>query len=68
MGGVFLIEAGRARVHVMPDFCAAPIHSDADLNRWLRFFEVSAPLVCCTSFLSTDPVRHTAAFVSPHHR
>ena len=52
-----MIEAGKAKLHVMPDFCATPIQNDDDLNRWLRFFEASAPLVCCTSFLSTDPVR-----------
>ena len=52
-----MIEAGKARVHVMPDFCATPIQSDDDLNKWLHFYEVSAPMVCCTSFISTDPVR-----------
>ena len=24
---------------------------------WLRFFEMSAPLVCCSTFISHDPVR-----------
>ncbi|XP_043218843.1 ester hydrolase C11orf54 homolog isoform X1 [Amphibalanus amphitrite] len=67
MGGVFLIEAGKAKVHVMPDFCATPIRNDDDLNKWLRFYEASAPLVCCTSLLSTDPgldfrLEHTHCF------
>ena len=64
MGGVFLIEAGKAKVHVMPDFCATPIRNDDDLNKWLRFYEASAPLVCCTSLLSNDPVRSQTSSLS----
>ncbi|OAP54592.1 hypothetical protein AYL99_11040 [Fonsecaea erecta] len=57
LGGVFLIKKGTAKLHVMPDFPAQPFTSRADLERWLRYFDMSfggeadeqkgtGPLVC----------------------
>jgi len=69
MGGVFVIRAGKARVHVMPEFSCTPLQSDEDVSKWLHFYEASAPLVCLTSFLSCDPgldfrLEHTHCFSS----
>ncbi|KIX92085.1 uncharacterized protein Z520_12169 [Fonsecaea multimorphosa CBS 102226] len=51
LGGVFLINKGTAKLHVMPDFPTQPFTSRADVDRWLRYFDMSfaaeePPLVC----------------------
>ncbi|XP_070571698.1 ester hydrolase C11orf54 homolog [Ptychodera flava] len=69
-GGVFLIEKGKAKIHVMPEFSTKPIESDAAVNEWLKFYEMKATLVCLSTFISADPgldlrVEHTHCF--SHH-
>ena len=44
MGGVFVIEAGKAKVHVMPDFCATPIQNDE--SEWCVEAEALVRTVC----------------------
>jgi hypothetical protein len=66
MGGLFLIRRGKARLHVMPDFSKEPLDT-AQMGTWLRFFEMSAPLVCLSVFHSKDPgldlrMSHTHCF------
>ena len=39
-----------------PDFSPTPITTEEQVNEWLRFFDMSAPLVCCSIFISHDPV------------
>lgn len=56
MGGVILIENGKVKVHVMPDFSKTPLKNETDLNKWLNFFEVSSPLVGLGFLVSRDPV------------
>ncbi|KIW25430.1 uncharacterized protein PV07_08603 [Cladophialophora immunda] len=41
LGGVFLIKHGTAKLHVMPDFPPRPFGSRADVDRWLRYFDMS---------------------------
>ncbi|XP_001513115.1 ester hydrolase C11orf54 homolog [Ornithorhynchus anatinus] len=71
MGGTFVIQKGKAKVHIMPpEFSSCPLNSDEDVNNWLKFFEVKAPLICQTVFVSRDPgfdlrVEHTHCF--SHH-
>ncbi|KAM7443036.1 hypothetical protein ABFA07_008127 [Porites harrisoni] len=55
LGGVFVIEKGKAKIHVMPRFSETPLKTDADVNNWLKFYEMSAPLVCVGVFESHDP-------------
>lgn len=55
-GGTFLLKEGKVKQHVMPDFSKTPINSDEDLNKWLKFFEMSAPLVAVGTFATCDPV------------
>jgi hypothetical protein len=57
MGGAFVIRAGEAKIHVMPDFSATPLQSDKDVEEWLRFYQCHAPLTCLSTFVSHDPVR-----------
>ncbi|KAI3390633.1 hypothetical protein diail_9012 [Diaporthe ilicicola] len=54
VGGVFVMHHGRAKLHVMPDFSKTPFCSEGDVHKWLRFFEVDAPLICFTVFHSSD--------------
>ncbi|XP_071093476.1 ester hydrolase C11orf54-like [Haliotis cracherodii] len=55
LGGTFLIESGKANLHIMPDFSKTPLKSDEDVNNWLKFFEMDAPLVCLGELVSHDP-------------
>jgi hypothetical protein len=54
VGGAFVIEEGTAKLHVMPDFDPPPV--DDDVDAWLKYFEMKAPLVCLSVFVSHDPV------------
>lgn len=56
MGGVILIENGKIKTHVMPDFSKTPVNNETDLNNWLKFYEVSPPLVGLGYLISHDPV------------
>jgi hypothetical protein len=67
MGGVFVIRQGKANLHVMPDFPKTPFKTREDVNEWLRYFDMSAPLVCLSVFHSHDPgldlrMEHTHCF------
>ncbi|XP_046744526.1 ester hydrolase C11orf54 homolog [Diprion similis] len=47
LGGAFLLKEGKATLHIMSDFTdkEKPLISYDDLKGWLRFYEMSAPLV-----------------------
>ncbi|XP_041377004.1 ester hydrolase C11orf54 homolog [Gigantopelta aegis] len=55
LGGTFLVEKGKARLHIMPDFSDVPLNCDDDVNNWLKFYEMDAPLVCVGELVSYDP-------------
>lgn len=71
LGGTFIIQKGKAKIHIMPrEFSACPLNTNDDVNSWLKHFEVSAPLVCQSVLVSRDPgldlrVEHTHCF--SHH-
>ncbi|KAG8451805.1 hypothetical protein GDO86_003850 [Hymenochirus boettgeri] len=71
MGGTFLIKEGKAKLHIMPrEFSACPLNTDEDVNQWLKFYEMNAPLICQSVFVSHDPgydlrLEHTHCF--SHH-
>lgn len=44
MGGIFLIKKGHVHQHVMRDFSTTPIHTDEDVNNWLKFYNMPAQL------------------------
>ncbi|EXJ61242.1 uncharacterized protein A1O5_12034 [Cladophialophora psammophila CBS 110553] len=84
LGGVFLIKKGTAKLHVMPDFPARPFASRADVDKWLRYFDMSfsateedkdGPLVCLSVLHSGHDgglalrMEHTHCFtVTPSHQ
>jgi hypothetical protein len=39
----------------MPDFPAQQMANDKDVQEWLKFFEMKAPIVCASVFHSYDP-------------
>uniref|UniRef100_A0A8C4NHW3 Chromosome 11 open reading frame 54 n=1 Tax=Eptatretus burgeri TaxID=7764 RepID=A0A8C4NHW3_EPTBU len=70
LGGVFVMEEGEAKLHVMPHFSSRPLHSDECLNSWLKFITVPSPLSCLSVLVSHDPalslrLEHTHCF-GPH--
>ncbi|XP_069083023.1 ester hydrolase C11orf54 homolog isoform X1 [Pleurodeles waltl] len=71
IGGTFVIQQGKANIHVMPpEFPPCPFESQEDITRWLKFYEMTAPLICQSVFVSHDPghdlrMEHTHCF--SHH-
>lgn len=67
LGGVFLIKKGNIKIHVMPDFSCTPLQTEDDVNNWLNFYEASAPFMCLSTCISSDPgldlrVEHTHGY------
>ncbi|KAH8660038.1 hypothetical protein BX600DRAFT_513686 [Xylariales sp. PMI_506] len=54
LGGVFVVQAGTVKLHVMPDFAKEPLSRPEGVERWLRFFDTGAPLVCLSVLHSGD--------------
>ncbi|KAM8976507.1 ester hydrolase C11orf54 homolog [Pelodytes ibericus] len=71
IGGTFIIQEGKAKLHIMPtEYSACPLTTDDDVNKWLKFYEMKAPLICQSVFVSHDPgfdlrLEHTHCF--SHH-
>ncbi|XP_071376963.1 ester hydrolase C11orf54 homolog isoform X4 [Centroberyx affinis] len=71
LGGTFIIQKGKAKIHIMPrEFSVCPLDTNDKVNNWLQHFEVSAPLICQSVLVSRDPgldlrVEHTHCF--SHH-
>ncbi|KAF6206891.1 hypothetical protein GE061_018127 [Apolygus lucorum] len=54
LGGAFLLKEGRAKQHVMRDFTKTPINTEEELNNWLTFHDMSAPLVAVGTLISNE--------------
>jgi hypothetical protein len=54
LGGVFIMKEGKAKQHVMDQFSKTPIHTDEELNNWLKFFHMSAPLIALGTFVTDE--------------
>ena len=39
----------------MPDFSPCPINNDEEVNKWLKFYSMSAPLTVLSVLISSDP-------------
>lgn len=55
LGGVFLVEKGKANLHIMPEFSDTALDSQEKVNSWLKFYEMDAILVCVGELVSHDP-------------
>lgn len=56
LGGTFLIKNGKVKQHVMPDFSVTPLRTEAQLNNWLHFYNMSTPLIAVGTFVSSESV------------
>ncbi|XP_029036643.1 ester hydrolase C11orf54 homolog [Osmia bicornis bicornis] len=70
LGGTFLMNDGKIKQHVMADFSATPLNTEAQLNNWLNFFNMSTPLIAVGTFVSSESdldlrVQHFHSF--SHH-
>ncbi|KAJ2952415.1 hypothetical protein O0L34_g6721 [Tuta absoluta] len=54
LGGMFVVREGKVRFHVMPDFSSAPLCSDADVDSWLHYFEMRAPITHVGTLVTGD--------------
>ena len=61
LGGIFCVREGRVKIHVMPEYSATPLKSDADVENWLKFYEMDAPYTCMSFLVSKDPVNSNRA-------
>lgn len=51
------MQEGKAKQHVMPDFSATSLETDEDLNKWLKFYNMSAPLIAVGTLVTNEDVR-----------
>ncbi|CAO1302698.1 unnamed protein product [Diamesa tonsa] len=54
IGGVFILKNGTANIHVMDDFSKTPINTDEELNSWLTWHNMTAPLIAVGTFTSSS--------------
>ncbi|CRK96432.1 CLUMA_CG009848, isoform A [Clunio marinus] len=54
LGGTFLIKEGKAKQHVMDEFSKVPLYTEDDVNKWLTFHEMSAPLIAVGTFVTNE--------------
>ncbi|XP_039746520.1 ester hydrolase C11orf54 homolog isoform X1 [Pararge aegeria] len=54
LGGAFVLRAGRVKHHVMPDFSATPVRTDAEVDAWLHYFDMRAPITHVGTLVSGD--------------
>jgi hypothetical protein len=64
LGGVFCATKGRLKIHVMPKFSETPLESNEDVENWLQFYEMDAPFMNLSVFVSRDPVRWCSAVLA----
>ncbi|XP_025421115.1 ester hydrolase C11orf54 homolog [Sipha flava] len=68
LGGVILIENGKVKVHVCPDYSKTPLDSEKKLKDWLKIYDLPTPLVCLGYVASHDagldmmPLQHFHVF------
>ncbi|CAH0718676.1 unnamed protein product, partial [Brenthis ino] len=54
LGGAFLLVDGKVKHHVMPDFSERALCSDSDVDGWLHYFEMRAPIVHLGTLVTGD--------------
>ncbi|OXU19862.1 hypothetical protein TSAR_003978 [Trichomalopsis sarcophagae] len=70
LGGSFVMKEGKAKQHIMPDFSEKPLNSVKELDDWLHYYDMSAPLIAVGTFVSAETdldlrVQHFHSF--SHH-
>ncbi|CAN8106274.1 unnamed protein product [Discula destructiva] len=54
LGGVFAVRSGSIKTHVMPDFPGEPFEAPDGVEKWLRFYDMKAPIVCMSVLHAGD--------------
>ncbi|KAL3267923.1 hypothetical protein HHI36_007061 [Cryptolaemus montrouzieri] len=54
LGGTFLLKEGKAKQHVMRDFSKTPIGTEEELNKWLKFYNMSAPMIAVGTLINGE--------------
>ncbi|XP_066587383.1 ester hydrolase C11orf54 homolog [Prorops nasuta] len=54
LGGTFVMNSGKIKQHVMPDFSLKPLNSIIELEEWLHYYNMSCPLVAAGTFVSSE--------------
>ncbi|KAL0841667.1 hypothetical protein ABMA28_013945 [Loxostege sticticalis] len=54
LGGTFVLLEGKVKHHVMPDFSARALCSDDDVDAWLHYFEMRAPITHVGTLVTGD--------------
>lgn len=54
LGGIFRIEKGTIKAHVMPDFLDEDLTTKDQVDQWLKFYDMNAPLNCFSVVLTDD--------------
>lgn len=53
---MFVLREGRVKFHVMPDFSATALCTDSDVDNWLHYFEMRAPITHVGTLVTGDLV------------
>lgn len=56
LGGVFIMNNGKAKQHVMQDFSKTPINTENELNNWLKFYQMEGPLISVGTLITNEAV------------
>lgn len=54
LGGIFRVEKGTVKAHVMPDFVNEDLITKEKVDQWLKFYDMDAPLNCLSVLLTED--------------
>ena len=54
LGGIFRVEQGTVKAHVMPDFLNEDLTTKEQVDNWLKFYDMQAPLNCFSVLLTED--------------
>lgn len=55
LGGVFVVNNGTTKLHVMPELPATPFKNREAIGEWLYYYNAQAPLTCASLFVTHDP-------------
>jgi hypothetical protein len=50
-----MLTKGKANIHIMPGYSSTPMTCKNHVDNWLRFFDMSAPLLVLGYLVSHDP-------------
>jgi hypothetical protein len=54
IGGVFVVSSGKIKSHIMPSFPSENLDNQQQVDQWLKFFHIDAPVTCLSVFVNRD--------------